>query len=194
MALISGLGEDVVTVANETALSQDAEVLFLFAANGRGGPGVVPVHVDRRDSQKGSGGKDEKMLHRGFRVGKSPAPLLLAKTFGTNKVRRTQVDRADAPWIHGRGQDRRSRSLGNKTVTVFGAGSVGSFVTQDLARSGVGHINIVDYDKLAWANVGRHVLGASSIGKTRRSICRESCELSSRTTSFPGGTCLRCRS
>ncbi len=167
LALISGLGEDVVTVANETALSQDAEVLFLFAAKGRGGPGVVPVHVDRRDSQKGSGGKDEKMLYRGFRAGKSPAPLLLAKTFGRNKVRRTQVDRADAPWIHGRGQDRRSRSLGNKSVTVFGAGSVGSFVTQDLARSGVGHINIVDYDKLAWANVGRHVLGASSLGKNK---------------------------
>lgn len=167
LTLITDLGEDALTVANENALRQDAEILFLFAAKGRGGPGIVPVRVDRSDSQKEKGGEDEKLLHRGFRAGKSPAPLLLAKTFGRNKVRRTQIDRADAPWIHGRGQDRRSTSLSNKSVTVFGAGSVGSFVTQDLARAGVGHINIVDYDKLAWANVGRHVLGVTSVGQNK---------------------------
>ena len=168
MTLFTELGEDAALVANKIALRQDAEVLFLFAAQGRGGPGIVPVHVDRRDSQKGRmGGDDQRVFHRGFRAGKSSDSQLLAKTFGRNKVRRSQVDRADAPWIHGRGKDTRSRTLSSRSVTVFGAGSVGSFVIQDLARAGVGHIKIVDYDTLAWANVGRHALGASSVGQNK---------------------------
>src|SRR4051812_39736412 len=52
-------------------------------------------------------------------------------------------------------------------VTVLGCGSVGAPVAVALAQAGVGRINLVDHDALAWANVGRHPLGAPSLGRNK---------------------------
>jgi molybdopterin/thiamine biosynthesis adenylyltransferase len=74
-----------------------------------------------------------------------------------------EVERVDAAWIHGRGQDPRQKELTTKTVVIFGSGSVGAPIGQQLAMAGVGHIVTVDPDCLRWANVGRHPLGADHI-------------------------------
>jgi hypothetical protein len=79
-------------------------------------------------------------------------------------VRRLQVDRADARWIHGRGRDPRLERLIASTVVVIGCGSLGSSVAARLARAGVGRLHLVDNDALAWSNVGRHELGADCVG------------------------------
>ena len=73
----------------------------------------------------------------------------------------------------GRGQDVRSRIVSEKSVTVFGCGSVGSFVTQSLARAGIGTLRLVDFDELCWANVGRHALGADSVGRNKAKALAE---------------------
>ncbi len=167
LALAKKEGAHDVTIMSEAASHNGAGFLCLFAAEGRGGPGIVSVHIDRSDRRQGMSRFDKNQVHRGFRPGKTPDAIKLGKTFGVTTVRRAQVARADGPWIHGRGKDDRSRVLLKKTVTVFGCGSIGSFVAEDLARSGVGTLNIIDFDKLVWANVGRHVLGASSVGRNK---------------------------
>ncbi|MCH8247965.1 MAG: ThiF family adenylyltransferase [Proteobacteria bacterium] len=53
--------------------------------------------------------------------------------------------------------------LKDKRVAVVGCGSLGSEFVAMIAKAGVGNITIVDGESLAWANIGRHSLGASSV-------------------------------
>lgn len=82
---------------------------------------------------------------------------------------RRMIERADASWIHGRGQDTRAQRLRYMNVLVLGCGSLGAPLAISLAQSGVGYMTLVDFDVLSWANVGRHPLGASRVdqGKAR---------------------------
>ncbi|MBP2840535.1 ThiF family adenylyltransferase [Pseudomonas sp. PNP] len=50
-------------------------------------------------------------------------------------------------------------------VVMIGVGSLGSTIAQQLARSGIGEIVLIDPDMLESANLGRHVLGADDLGK-----------------------------
>lgn len=59
-------------------------------------------------------------------------------------------------------------------VAVFGIGGVGSFVVEGLARAGIGHLVIVDYDKYDITNINRQ-LGAlhSTIGKYKVDVMKQ---------------------
>ena len=59
-------------------------------------------------------------------------------------------------------------------VAVFGIGGVGSYVVEGLARSGVGHLILVDYDTYDITNINRQ-LGAlhSTIGKYKVDVMKE---------------------
>ena len=179
-------GDDVVKLVEDDAvalhvLAQAAknsreECLVLLGAEGRGGAGFVAMRIDRnqhggarRSTRRSKGG-----MHRGFRAGHVPEGVAFKRTFGNQvKVHRTQVERADSAWIHGRGQDSRSQALLEKAVTVFGCGSVGSLVAEHLARAGVGTLWLVDYDTLCWANVGRHALGGTASGRKKSTALAE---------------------
>ncbi|MCY4558118.1 MAG: ThiF family adenylyltransferase [Chloroflexi bacterium] len=165
--------EGAVGILAEAASAGDDECLVLLGAEGRGGAGVVAVRIDRNRSQRTGNRRARDKMHRGFRAGRLPPAVAMERTYGRNEVRRAEVERADAAWVHGRGQDARSRILSEKFVTVFGCGSVGSFVTQSLAQAGVGTLRLVDFDKLSWANVGRHALGADSVGQNKAEALEE---------------------
>lgn len=64
--------------------------------------------------------------------------------------------------------------LNKSKVAVFGIGGVGSFVVEGLARAGVGHFIIVDYDTYDITNINRQ-LGAlhSTIGKYKVDVMKE---------------------
>ncbi len=47
--------------------------------------------------------------------------------------------------------------LRNATVAVFGVGGVGSFSVEALARVGVGHLVLVDFDTVDITNVNRQI-------------------------------------
>ena len=59
-------------------------------------------------------------------------------------------------------------------VAIFGIGGVGSYTVEGLARAGVGHLVIVDYDKYDITNINRQ-LGAthSTIGKYKVDVMKE---------------------
>ncbi|MFC6977808.1 HesA/MoeB/ThiF family protein [Microbulbifer taiwanensis] len=52
-------------------------------------------------------------------------------------------------------------------MLIIGAGALGSPVAEQLAKSGVGKLTLVDDDTLSSANIGRHTLGANSIGSSK---------------------------
>jgi sulfur-carrier protein adenylyltransferase/sulfurtransferase len=88
-------------------------------------------------------------------------------------VSRSTVERADAPWVHGRGQESRFEQLHKAKVAVLGCGSVGAPVALQLAAAGVGQLLLIDPDKLRWANVGRHPLGATDVDRHKSSALAE---------------------
>lgn len=66
------------------------------------------------------------------------------------------------------------KKLQKAKVVIYGIGGVGSYVVEGLARAGVGHIIIVDYDKYDITNINRQ-LGAlhSTIGKYKVDVMKE---------------------
>ncbi|MGJ8652600.1 MAG: ThiF family adenylyltransferase [Opitutaceae bacterium] len=105
---------------------------------------------------------------KGFRPGQAPTELLRAragKYFEMQDVRKVRITRTDAQWIHSRGGT--GLNLSGKTVTLVGCGSLGGYVGHLLARAGVGNICLLDNDTLGWENVGRHLLGATEVGRSK---------------------------
>lgn len=64
--------------------------------------------------------------------------------------------------------------LKNLRVCVIGLGGVGSWSVEALARSGVGHITLIDYDEISEGNINRqiHALG-STIGVKKHHVLAE---------------------
>ncbi len=64
--------------------------------------------------------------------------------------------------------------LSSLRVAVFGVGGVGGFVTEALARSGVGTLDIIDNDTVCLSNINRQIIAThSSIGKYKVEVMKE---------------------
>lgn len=50
------------------------------------------------------------------------------------------------------------KKLYNARVAVFGIGGVGGYVTEALARSGIGTLDIIDNDKVSLTNINRQII------------------------------------
>lgn len=66
--------------------------------------------------------------------------------------------------------------LQSSTVAIFGIGGVGSFTAEALARSGIGHLILIDKDNVDVTNINRQIhalhstIGESKVGIMRRRI------------------------
>ena len=66
------------------------------------------------------------------------------------------------------------KALASARVIVFGVGGVGSWCVEALARSGAGHITIVDSDTVAPSNINRQMPAlVSTIGHPKVDVVRE---------------------
>lgn len=64
--------------------------------------------------------------------------------------------------------------LKNKTILVLGLGGVGGYVTESLARCGIGNLILVDYDKVDITNINRQIIAThSNIGKLKTDCFKE---------------------
>lgn len=169
LELAARSGETATAVIASIALSRPDNIIAIIGSEGRSGPGLVAVNIASPDMRLRTRNPCRGPLTRGFRPGRVPPDLLIERYLGQEGVLRARVQRADAEWVHGRGHDARIAKLKQSTVTVFGCGSVGASVAVTLAQAGVGRINLVDYDQMAWANVGRHPLGGRAVGKNKAS-------------------------
>lgn len=79
-------------------------------------------------------------------------------------IRATTLDVLDRTEILSRDLSGVAQKLEGARVVCVGVGSLGSTVALQLARSGVGHLTLIDPDHLVSANLGRHVLGADDLG------------------------------
>ena len=64
--------------------------------------------------------------------------------------------------------------LSNSRVIVFGVGGVGSYTVEALARAGVGHITMVDFDEISESNINRQLHSLrSTIGKSKIEVMKD---------------------
>lgn len=64
--------------------------------------------------------------------------------------------------------------LGKARIAVFGLGGVGSYVTEALARCGVGSLTLVDHDKISVTNINRQLLALrSTVGQSKVQVAKE---------------------
>lgn len=70
--------------------------------------------------------------------------------------------------------DEAVKRLADATVTVVGLGAVGSYAVEALARSGVGHLRLVDFDRVQPTNFNRQLYALeSTLGKLKAEVAQE---------------------
>jgi molybdopterin/thiamine biosynthesis adenylyltransferase len=62
--------------------------------------------------------------------------------------------------------------LANVSVTVCGAGALGSHLAENLARHGFQHLRVIDKDRIEEHNVGTQIYGAGEIGGWKVDVLR----------------------
>lgn len=61
-----------------------------------------------------------------------------------------------------------------KRVIVFGVGGVGSWCAEMLVRSGIGHVTLVDSDKIAVTNINRQLMATTeTVGQVKVDVLKE---------------------
>ncbi|MBQ9783339.1 MAG: tRNA threonylcarbamoyladenosine dehydratase [Clostridia bacterium] len=64
--------------------------------------------------------------------------------------------------------------LARSRVALFGVGGVGSYAAEALARSGVGHVELIDKDTVALSNVNRQLCALeSTLGRPKAEVMAE---------------------
>lgn len=98
-------------------------------------------------------------------------------------------------WSLHRRWDRAGRLLGessmellaSKHVAVFGLGGVGSFSAESLARTGLGKLTLVDFDRVCGTNTNRQLHAMKgTYGKYKADLMAERCSLISPETEVTG--------
>jgi len=70
------------------------------------------------------------------------------------------------------GEDKIAK-LKQSVVMVVGCGAVGSFAIEALARSGIGHLILIDFDKIEESNINRQLFALdSSIGQPKVDVAK----------------------
>ena len=66
------------------------------------------------------------------------------------------------------------KKLENAKVVIYGIGGVGSFVAEGLARSGIGHLILIDNDVISISNLNRQIhADTKTIGKKKVDVMKE---------------------
>ena len=66
------------------------------------------------------------------------------------------------------------QQLGRSRVTLCGLGAVGTFALEALARAGVGHLVLVDFDRIHSSNINRQLLAlTSTVGQKKYELARQ---------------------
>lgn len=99
-----------------------------------------------------------RVIERGHQRGKTP-PDVICERYHLTRLATEALDAAGTRLPYAE----RER-LAAARVAVVGCGALGSGVARLLAKSGVGHLVLVDPEQLGWENIRRHQLGANFVG------------------------------
>ena len=70
--------------------------------------------------------------------------------------------------------DKMMEHISHANVIIFGVGGVGSWCADSLVRSGIGHLTIVDSDRICISNINRQMMATSkTVGQVKVDALRE---------------------
>lgn len=162
--IVQSLDQRSRTLLTKRLLADKTRSLLVLDAPTTNGRALAALRLTP-PSSKNIYGHSVDVRQKGFRPGHLPETLDLSRYLNSAPIpQRLKVKRADGSWIHGRDADLKAQLLAQKKVAIIGIGSIGSFVAELLAASGVGSLTLVDHETLAFANAGRHLLGVNSEG------------------------------
>ena len=70
--------------------------------------------------------------------------------------------------------DEKLKNLQDSTVMIIGLGAVGGYALEGIARAGVEHLILVDFDKFEESNINRQILATNeSIGKSKAKVAAD---------------------
>ena len=79
--------------------------------------------------------------------------------------------------------------LENARVAIFGVGGVGGYAAEAIARAGVGHITLIDSDRVSLSNINRQIIAThNTVGEFKTEAMRE------RILSINPKACVVCHS
>ena len=65
-------------------------------------------------------------------------------------------------------------NLYKSTVMIIGLGAVGGYVLEGMARAGIGHLILVDFDSFDETNINRQILAlTSTLGRKKTEVAKE---------------------
>lgn len=64
-------------------------------------------------------------------------------------------------------------ALESKTVFIVGLGSGGAPIAVELAKAGVGHFILADFDRIELHNISRHICGVNELGRLKVNAVRD---------------------
>lgn len=64
-------------------------------------------------------------------------------------------------------------TLEKKHVLIVGLGSGGAPIAVELAKAGIGHFSLIDFDRLELHNISRHIAGVNELGRLKTNIVRD---------------------
>lgn len=116
-----------------------------------------------RPADARGGSVHRRVVEHGYPRGKTP-PSVLCGRYHLTRLETQALDAAGTRLPYAE-RDR----LAAARVAVVGCGALGSGVARLLAKSGVGHLVLVDPELLGWENIRRHQLGAGFVGSRKAS-------------------------
>jgi sulfur-carrier protein adenylyltransferase/sulfurtransferase len=164
VARIASRVDDANGFLESAARDLPASIIVVFGAMSSNGPCFAGIKIEA-PVRAGIPGKGKKRTAaNGFRKDRLPIGIAVDRYWhASTPIVRSDVVRADASWIHGRGKDRRQPQLATQHVVMIGCGSVGAPVAEMLSMAGVGRMTLIDPETLTFANTGRHALGANHV-------------------------------
>lgn len=172
---VPGLGQDISAADFVSAIRARADTETLRLLNRRLQRPSLPIILVVSFPGRGTrivvtAGLKETKTPSGFRHGKCPIQMGIAAASKV-PVERANVERLDCSALTERTGTK--SEFANKTVALVGCGAVGGFLAMQLAALGVGKLRLIDPDLFSSANVHRHVLGTTAIGRSKVSALKE---------------------
>ncbi|WP_082482900.1 ThiF family adenylyltransferase [Methylobacterium sp. Leaf123] len=157
-SLVEQRSENGLAVLGEMLLQTPKSFpLVLTGAAPSGRRHAVVVFLTRRLDAKGRP-LSRRELEQGCGRGQASAGELCGQ-YTLTRLRCDALDAANSrlPYVE-------RKQLAEARVAIIGCGALGSGVARLLAKSGIGHLVLVDAETLGWENVRRHHLGANYVG------------------------------
>lgn len=64
--------------------------------------------------------------------------------------------------------------IANTRIIIFGVGGVGSWCAESLIRSGIGHLTMVDFDRVCETNINRQLMATTeTVGRVKAEVLKE---------------------